>query len=118
MKHLQSDSYKGYKIDIYGKFKSNYCTWDYGNTDVVILEYKVTSPSGQYVMISERQKRIAMKEKGFKFLFIKFPPSETLEETVHRILDDIIIKFKKQIDIKITEKEMTDGLLSSLKKVE
>jgi hypothetical protein len=117
MKLLHSERYKGFDIEIYAKYIEEYYDWNEHWTNAVRLEYTVFSKEGHPVYIERFQHTVVPKKKPWKLLFWKIKPKTTFEDDVKEELNDTIEFIKKKIDIKFHEKEMTDGLLDSLKGV-
>jgi hypothetical protein len=115
MKLLKVDTYKGYSLSINGEFKQGYYIWGEGNRDIVRLEYKVTNPEGNNFYIESHQFSIVPEKKPKKFLFWTIQPKATFEEDVNEELESMIEFVHSKIDKYLYEKEMTDGLLESLR---
>lgn len=115
MKQIHNEIYKGNEIIIHAKYMEKYYDWNEHWTNAVRMDYVVFSPDGKPVSIENYQYTIVPKKKPYNILFWKVKPKITFEEDVKEELNCLIEFIKNAIDRKIREKEMTEGLLDSLK---
>lgn len=116
MKTLHNEIYKGFIINICGRYIKDYYDWDEGITNAVRLYYNVTTPDGDNFEIDDYQYYTVAQKKPTRFLFWTFKPKLTFEEQVKEDLNYVIEIIKNDIDKKLYEEEMTRGLLESLRK--
>lgn len=117
MKKIKSEEYKGYQIIVNAEFKEGtskeYSTTSFNpiaTCDSVQLEvkyYQGNSIIVGYGMISEKSKVVERQDNH-----------EKLYESLNKEIDRLVTKVKGDIDKKVREKEMTDGLPESLLKKE
>jgi hypothetical protein len=120
-KNIHTENYKGFDIIINGEFKHNVYDFVNGYTDAVYLYYYVYDDKSIELLLKDNiyhQAKVVYKDLPTKFLFWTFYPKETFEQKVKREIDDLIHYIKSEIDQHLYEKEITDGLLDSLKTIE
>lgn len=116
MKSIYDEAYQEYKIKIEAKYITDHFDWDEKYTNAVKLYYTVTTPWNTELIIDDYQWETFAEKKPKRFLFWKFHPKLTFEESVRNGLNELIEYVKDEIDKRVYENKMTDGLLDSLRK--
>jgi hypothetical protein len=116
MKLLHNEVYKDITFQIHGKYIKDHFDWEEGFTNAVELNYKVTNLDGKDLYIERFQFAIVPEKKPRRYFFKTYYPKTTFEEDVREKINKLINYIKGKIDDYLFKKEMTDGLLESLRK--
>jgi hypothetical protein len=116
MKLLHEENYKGFIINIHGRYIEDYYDWTEKDTHAVKLEYLTTTVDNKNFYINGFQYKYVVEKKPYKFLFRTFYPKTTFEEDVREEINYLTEYIKDKIDVYLYEQEMTNGLLESLRK--
>jgi hypothetical protein len=113
IKLIHSEEYKGFTISISAKYKKDYYSFK-GRTEAVYLYYTVRNADYEEIEIDDSHVEIVAKQQPHRLLFWKIKPRLTFKQQVEGELTDLIYYLKREIDRRLHEQEVTEGLLDSL----
>lgn len=112
---VYDEEYKSYRVVIHSKFIKDYYDFYEKLTNAVRLDYEVYDPTGNFLELERYQFTVIPQQKAKRFLFWEFQPKTTFKEDVEDELKALIEFIKGKIDKRLFEKEVTEGLMDSLK---
>lgn len=112
-KLLHTEQYRGYTIEILARYESDSYEWGTGFTDVVKLSYYVYENS-MVVKRLEYWDTVERPKPKRHYIFWKKEPEKTFKELVTEEIDYLISVLRREVDKKINDGMITDGLMDSL----